>query len=305
MPIILFIGCITSYEDFKFSKIRNKWVLTGVLYSLTVYSLSWVLYKLSMRQIIDSNIGTLASHLVWNFDKWIINIVISTLVAYLLWHFKIWGAGDGKLFICYSALVPMGKYHWVYFEYYFVSFLLLLTIFIPATAFLLLRSSIHSVRKFDFRDIKAKISILVKTKQDKFNRAELAKVLLGFCVFFLLFRTLRSEFRSLIYKILPNQNMVMLISLVAFRQLSKIFKKRAKMMAFIFILLAGYLVIKMAYSWTESMLELSNILSRAVLIMVMFRIIRKIISIYTERTVQKTVPFAHWMFLGALIAWLI
>ena len=303
LPIILFIGFVTSYEDFKFSKIRNKWILTGLLYSFAIYLLSLVLYKPAIGGIVGSDIGVLTSCLVWNFDKWIINMVISTLVAYLLWHFKMWGAGDAKLFICYSALIPMGKYHWAYFDYYFASFLLLLTIFIPATAFLLLRLSIDSIRKFNFSDIKARISGLAKQKTAKFNKAELAKVLLGFCVFFMFFRILRHELRSLIYKILPNQNMVMLISLLAFRPLSKIFRKKLWFVIVAFIVLLAYISFKTAYSGGLFTLEMGNIFGRVALVMVLFPVLRKILNFYAERTVHKTTPFAHWMFLGTLIVW--
>ena len=29
LPMILFLGIVTSYEDIKFGKIRNKWVISA------------------------------------------------------------------------------------------------------------------------------------------------------------------------------------------------------------------------------------------------------------------------------------
>ena len=337
LPVILFIGCITSYEDFKISKIRNKWISMGLLYALTVYLVSWILYSLAEGP---------SSYLVCNFDKWCINLVISTVVAYLLWHFKMWGAGDAKLFICYSALIPMGQYSRIYFNYYFASFLLLLAVFIPATAFLFIRSTAYLIKKiafginqkqfsssatrrtrtiltkrriskwysvytflyhkrFKFSEIKQKIPKAIKERLAKFNRIETAKVIFGFFVFFLSFRILRQEFQNLVYKVLPGQNSIMLIPLLAFRQLSKIFKKNLKFTAVVFVFLMAYLIFKMLYSWERFIFEMGNTLMWVIFIMVLFPIVKKIIDLYAERTAQKTTPFAHWMFLGALIVWFI
>lgn len=293
LPIILFIGFITSYEDFKTSKIKNKWVILGLSYSLSIYLFIWILGKL----------GLVGSYLIWNFDKWCINLLISTVVAYLLWHFKMWAAGDAKLFICYSALIPIGQYSKVYFNYYFASFLLLLAIFIPATVFLFLKSMVYFIKKFDFSEIKKKIPKLVKEKFTKFNRIEIGKVLLGFFVFFLFLRILWQHSYNLLSKILPNQNILVLISLLAFPQLSKIFKKNIKFMPIAFIVLLAYFSFKIAYSWRQSILEIGNIFGRSMLIMILFPLFRKVINLYEERTIQKTTPFAIWMFLGVLIIW--
>ena len=73
LPVILFIGCVTSYEDFKSSKIRNKWILMGLLYAFAVYSVSWILYALAASEIISPVIESVTFNLVWIFDKWCIN----------------------------------------------------------------------------------------------------------------------------------------------------------------------------------------------------------------------------------------
>ena len=293
LPIILLIGCITSYEDIKISKIKNKWILIGLIYSLLVYLFTWILYGLGGRN----------SYLIWNFDKWCINLIISSLVAYFLWHFKMWAAGDAKLFICYAALIPIGQYSRAYLNYYFASFLLLLSIFIPATVFLFFRSMVYFIRRFNFGEVRDKILKLFKERLIKFNKIDMGKILLGFFVFFLFFRIARQEFQNLIDKTLPNQNILMLVSLLVFKPLSNFFKKNSKFMIIACVILVGYIGLKSIYAWQEFVLEIGNIFGRSMLIMILFPLFRKIINLYEERTIQKTTAFAIWMFLGALIVW--
>ena len=277
------------------SKIKNKWVFSGLFYSFAAYIFAWVLYEL----------GITGNNLLLNFDKWCINFLVSSIVAYLVWHFKMWGAGDAKLFICYSTLIPMGQYSKVYFDYYFASFLLLLAIFIPATAFLFFRSIVYFSKKFISREDRGKIIALIKEKLVKIDKRELVAVILGFFVFFLSLQVLRYTFYNLLNKILPNQNIVLLISLFLFRRLSGIFKKNVKFIAVISVVLILYFGFKTAYSWQYFFSEIGSMLIRAMFIMLAAPLFKKIINFYAERSTRKTTPFAHWMFLGALIVWFI
>ena len=295
LPVILLIGFITSYEDITSSRIKNKWVFSGLFYSFLVYAFVWVSYGL----------GIFGDNLLWNFDKWCINLLISSITAYLLWHFKTWGAGDAKLFICYSALIPMGQYSRVYFDYYFASFLLLLAIFIPATAFLFLKSIAYFIKKFILSKDRKKTIVLIKEKLVKIDKKELSAVMLGFFVFFLSLQILRYTFYNLLNKILPNQNIVLLISLFLFQRLSGIFKKNANFLLIFSIALILYFGFKTAYSWEHFFLEIGSMLIRAMFIMAAAPVFKKIIGFYTERSSRKTTPFALWMFFGALISWFI
>ena len=294
LPIILFIGFITSFEDFKEYRIKNKWVIFGLFYSFLVYLFVFIL----------SNSGLLNSYLIRNFDKWCINLIISSLVAYLLWHFKMWGAGDAKLFICYVALIPIVQYSKVYFNYYFASFLLLLTVFIPATVFLIAQSVIYFINSFDFSKSEEKLRGWIEESLAKFNNLEAIKILLGFFLFFLFFKVANEQLYNFFGSRIPgDQNTPILISLLAFRPLAKIFNKNIKFIIFALIILIIYVVFRMAYPWQQFILEIKNILGKTVLIMVLFPALKKIVDLYTERVVQKTSHFAIWMFLGVLITW--
>lgn len=305
LPLIFFIGCITSYEDFKTSKIRNKWIKIGLLYSVVVYSLSWILYGLALRKVIGPIFIDISSYLLWNFDKWCINLVISTVVAYLLWHFKMWGAGDAKLFITYAALIPMSQYSKIYFSYYFASFLLLLSIFVPVTIYLFIKASYHFFKKVSFKEIVEKIIKLLKSKIAKSQFFGSLKVLIGFAFFFLFYRLLRNEISGIIGNVLPDQSIVMLICLVAFRPLSKIFKEKTIYAISFFIFFSVYIIFKPASSLEGYLLLIRATFSKSLLLILLFPIIQRIIILCEGNAINKTTPFAMWMFLGALITWII
>ncbi|MBI2101070.1 hypothetical protein HYT53_00495 [Candidatus Woesearchaeota archaeon] len=80
LPMILLLGIVTSYEDIKFGKIRNKWVLMAIAYSVIAYA-SLLLLGNAYGLTIDS----------------IFRIAFNGL----------WRAGDAKLFFAFAVLVPI------------------------------------------------------------------------------------------------------------------------------------------------------------------------------------------------------
>lgn len=98
LPAILFIGIITSYQDFKFGKIKNKWILFGLFYSLIAYSL-FIFFYLEQGKLNTIYLITLGT-----------NMLFAVLIGFGFWSFKIWSPGDGKLFIIYVFLIPLSVY---------------------------------------------------------------------------------------------------------------------------------------------------------------------------------------------------
>lgn len=295
LPMIIGIGLITSYEDFLTSKIRNKWIIIGMLYVLVTYLFAWFMKMIKKFDVINS-------YLLWNFDKLCINVIISSLVAYGLWRYKKWGAGDAKLFICYSALIPLGQYSKVYFNYYFPSFLLLLYFFVPATVFLIIRSISCFIKKYDFRNVSMDINNKINQIRSRFNLAETGKILLGFFVLILFSRIFINEYQPLFNKFLHNYNVLILVPLLLFTHLTKFFKTNTILMFLILVVLLICVVIGNTLSW-KLILEMKQVLAKSLLIIILFPLSRKIIEVYELRTTQKTTPFAPWMLLGALITW--
>ncbi len=100
LPYILFLGLITSYTDVKYSKIKNKWIFLGLVYAFLAYSVLIVIYSLNP-----------ATAVRWKYlIEVLTNFLFSVLLGFGLWYLRIWTAGDGKLFIAYSALIPLSVY---------------------------------------------------------------------------------------------------------------------------------------------------------------------------------------------------
>ena len=124
--VLVFLGIITSIEDFKYNKIKNIWIVLGLIIGI----------------------------LLINVDN-LSNFVISIFLGYFLWHFRLWSAGDAKLFMVYSLLIPTEFYNLGRVNY-FQSFTLLFNTLIPLFLFLLFTNlnKLKSI-KFEFDFIEA------------------------------------------------------------------------------------------------------------------------------------------------------
>jgi hypothetical protein len=124
LPCIILIGIITSIQDIKSGKIRNIWIIIAIAFSVLVNSGLITYYWMN---------GVLNVQYV---TELLTNLAFAVAVGFGLWYSGIWTAGDGKLFIAYSALIPLSVYSFGY-QKYFPSFNLLINIFIPALIILL------------------------------------------------------------------------------------------------------------------------------------------------------------------------
>ena len=118
LPAILALGIITSYEDIKEGKIRNKWVVAAIIYAFVVYIGLIINYYLN---------GTLSTQYLIELGT---NFLIAIIIAFSMWLGSLWTAGDAKLFIAFSTLVPLSIYSKGYMKF-FPSITLLINTFIP------------------------------------------------------------------------------------------------------------------------------------------------------------------------------
>lgn len=304
LPIILFLGVVTSYEDIKTSRIRNQWILLCLSSIFFIYLFFFLAAGLSNQGIISATLGKIAFNVLLNFHKWAINLCISTIAAYLLWQFDIWGAGDAKLFICYSALIPLSKYPTAYFGYYFASFALLLTTFIPAACFFLTKEIFYFIKKIEPEKWKTNLLQMVKQKVQKFNLSEVRRFFMIFFVFYLFFKMLRHETKGLLANIIPNENIVTIIIFLFFNKLSNFFKKKKAFLLYLFFIFFGYFIFRSIFFQEDFFLSLEKIFSRSIFVVILFSILNKIGRFFTKNSENSKAPFAPWMFLGTLIIWI-
>jgi len=116
---IIPFGIITSYQDIKRNKIKNKFIVIVLIFALiiNICIVGYLFYT-------NDNIK-------WLYVKeYLLNIVFAFFVGLLIWEGSLWSAGDAKLFLAYAAIVPLIIYQWGYVNN-FPSFVILVNTFTP------------------------------------------------------------------------------------------------------------------------------------------------------------------------------
>jgi len=116
LPAILLLGIITSFQDWKIGKIRNKWVLSATIYAIIIHTILFSYYGLQ---------GQLSSLYIY---ETLTDFFFAIIIGFSFWYFKIWSAADGKLFIAFVALIPISTYNLGY-EKWIPSITLIINIF--------------------------------------------------------------------------------------------------------------------------------------------------------------------------------
>ncbi len=121
--MILFLGLVTSYEDLRYGKIRNKWIFIAIVYGIAANSILFFLNYYESRYL----------------ARLILNSLIALFVGILVWRLALWTAGDAKLFFAYSLLLPLDVY-WNISSSLFPSISIVSNAFVPFALFILLSS---------------------------------------------------------------------------------------------------------------------------------------------------------------------
>jgi len=101
LPMILFLGFITTYEDYKLGKIRNLWIIIALAYSLAINSFFFFTSK---------NTGY--------FIELSVNVALALVLGFAMYLINFWNAGDAKLFTAFTALIPLEVYNIGYIPYF-------------------------------------------------------------------------------------------------------------------------------------------------------------------------------------------
>jgi len=167
IPALLMLGVVTSYQDFKEGKIRNKWIIISVLYSFFSLGLTALLLELGGSTINPVYV-----------KGFFVNLGFSLGFGVFLWMCKLWSAGDAKLFVAYAALIPLSTYRWQVSPL-FPSYILLINTFTPIFVFLLVRML---------------FSLKPKMFLDELKRSLNPKIVLSFALFIFGFSVIGSLF---------------------------------------------------------------------------------------------------------------
>ncbi len=253
------IAFIAAWQDFKYGKIRNKWIRIGFLWGLTMFGLFilWNSFFWLMGYFKIGSYSVLVLKLSYLGDVGL-NTVLAFTVGFLMWHWNVWSAGDAKLFTLFAFLLPLRFYSETYLSY-FPSFALLLNIFTVALGIFLI-TLIYTFVQWIFTRKKTSSKEkkrVVPRKELKQKTFSIIKEILGIIViFFVIVSFFGIFFKSQAGKSLSNFFTVILglerwtlfiIVLGAFILLMRFLQKIKK----IFYVIAAILLFWLLYKWVS------------------------------------------------------
>jgi len=296
LPVLIFIAGITAYQDLKYGKIKNKWIVLGLTYGVVVILIffAWDLVADPISKFYYLKIKGLATDapmpvfkVSLSYFKIIAtNFLISVIVGFFMWRTRAWSAGDAKLFFVFALLLPLEYYSKSYLPF-FPSFALLINIFIPIFIFFSIRAAIFFIRSL-FRNNKKKIiyEIGEKIKNDWLN---IVGLFIVFVLMFLFVRLLQQRLGDFFYILkIPVPFFVLILMFFVSRPLIKLLKNKY----FLFSMIAAFLII-LIYSlsfYPDYLLALlKQILFIVIIFMILIGLLRKVLDLYIQESGVKVV----------------
>lgn len=185
--ILGLLGVIASYLDVKTGKIKNKIIVVGLLGGVVGHLL-----------FVTESLLPPGANFIYFFKNFAINIFISWIISFFIWYAGFWSAGDAKIFMLFSFLLPLKYYGNKLFLPFFPAANLLVNAFILVLAFILLENALKiinnsfnfflkfKVQKINLKKIffywSNKLTIIKDKKQRYFKTA-----LVYWCLFLLIY----------------------------------------------------------------------------------------------------------------------
>jgi len=307
LPILFLISIVVSYQDIKYGKVSNKWILLGFLWGLLIiiFFIIWSFagspitrfyYFNILGRSPDSPVSVFTVHLSY-LGNCLVNGGIALVIAFLMWRFRAWAAGDAKLFIIYSFLIPL-KYYWKTYLPYFPSFVLLVNIFVPVFLYLLIRSGLHYIKFIHWRLTRPKSAALsekekdLKEKEKKpadkkerwKNIGNIGKMFVGIVAIFLIFSFLEKPVNQYISLDLSSLRVIIFSSLIIFGgSMGRLFQKPLvfKIIVVILIVILGYGFITSPEATWQNLYQTMKMMA---IFMIILGLFRKMIDFYIQRT---------------------
>lgn len=123
VPFLLVFAIVTSLEDARFGRIRNKWIVAATLFAIAALIVQVLFLLVTGGEVNLAYFSVFAS-----------NALAAALFGIALWLGHLWTAADAKLFFVYTLAVPLHWYRNALFPG-FPAFSLLVNAVLPLTAF--------------------------------------------------------------------------------------------------------------------------------------------------------------------------
>jgi len=307
LPAVFFIGFITSQEDLRTSKIRNKWILGGFIYGLAVFFglIIWNFIADPVSQFFYTSIVHIGPNdprpifrVHWDFFwKSGLNSFSALILGFILWKNSVMSAGDAKLFFVYAFLIPVTHY-WKAYLPVFPALALLINVFVIILIYFFISACFYSVYRFTRssesglgKKIFDRARGLFSKGEKSRNYGEQIKLLGGFMSLFLIFYFLSDLAKRYLFFDISAAGQAFFILLIVFsRQVMKtLFKNRKifKIILFFGLLFCGYGLV--SDFWPTSEMVLKTIRTM-ILFMITMTVVSKTIDNYIEGTAKIIIP---------------
>lgn len=307
LPVLFFIGIVTSYQDFKIGKIKNKWIALGVIYGVLAV-LCMVLWNFFGQYITDFYYIKLRGFLpdedfrAFTF-QWIylckigLNSVIAFLVGYLFWRFDFWSAGDAKLFFVFALLLPL-KFYWQSYLPIFPSAILLINIFVTALLFLFIHNLYYIIKKIiNFNEFKHTVRRkYAKMIADiKKNKKKYMKEAMGYLLIFSFFAILKNELGT---RFSGEAQALVFLVVVYSRKILRVYFKNVFYLYILLSIVLGYLCFGRLLGLEIDFVQFLSSMKTSLIFVLFFPIVSMILSFSARR---ENIAFAFWMFVGLIL----
>jgi hypothetical protein len=282
LPAIFFIGAIVSYEDIKFNKIKNKWILASILYGLFIFG---ILIILTQIDNISSSINFNFQIRIVYFLRIFINSIITLIIGFFLYRSGTLAAGDAKLIFIFSFLLPL-KYYWKSYLPVFPSLVLFLNIFIPIFIYIILRSAIYAINSLVKIYKKPKqIDLKMINKKVIKGSVKIFKILVGIILILIALNKI-NQAGILPIALSKNNALIFLLIFLLYRQLGTLLKDK-KIFFFAIIAVLSYFGYVLLITPEYGIGHIFGTLSRAVIFVVSINIIQALLDYYFKTTTIK------------------
>lgn len=306
LPVLFFIGLITAYEDIRYGKVRNKWILLGLIWGLSVIFCFFVWYFIAspltlyyyfeIQHLPDNSSVPVFTVSLLYLGRVLLNAFLALLISFLMWRFNAWAAGDAKLFVVFALLLPL-KYYWKSYLSYFPSFALLINIFIPIFLYLFFRSCFYYLNLIYFRIFRGQRIAFSKKEGNKKDKKKavwekiknMAIMLSGFISIFLIFGFIQAPIKKYFSIDISTWQMFIFAGLIIFSgSLSKVFQKpiTLKIIVILLIILLSYGFIFFPGATWEM---LGQTIKNMAVFMVVLGLFRKVVNSYVLKTSLKEI----------------
>lgn len=265
--VIFAIGIYAVYTDINYGIVKNSSIRIGLITALSLHFISSFFTNAPLLSIF-------------------LSLIVSCVVAFAIWYFKFWAAGDAKLFILFSFLIPIQYYSFSNYAAIFMVFVLLGNILILAMIYFVLDDFIRLVkeRSNSHGAVFKKVSEFKNYVYN--NRFKFLKVVWGYFCLFELVRLLASDLSQLISSMPILSSFSYLILFLIYRPLSVLLGKPKRIVWLPTVLFFSYITIHFLRSGGPALREILASLKYFILFMILIYIANRFIGI-NKRDVRK------------------